>query len=87
MYRLPDHEQEDCMVCAAFVRRLRHARRMDDEREILSVGLVDVGLDEVPALMERVGAAEARRHDSIDHVIEETTFRGLYEVVAQVDLS
>jgi hypothetical protein len=64
-----------------------HARRLDDEREILSVGLVDVELADAAALMERVGAAEARRHESIEGVIEATTFRGLYEVVAEADLS
>lgn len=64
-----------------------HARRLDDEREIVSVGMIDVGPERMPELIERFGASEARRHESIDRVIEATPFRAVYEVVAEVDLT
>ncbi len=64
-----------------------HARRLDDDREIVSVGMIDVGPERMPELAERFGASEARRHESIDRVIESTPFRAIYEVVAEVDLT
>jgi hypothetical protein len=64
-----------------------HARSLDDEREIVSFGLMDLDREQVPGMLERFAASEARRHESIDHVIERMVFRGIYEVVAEVDLS
>jgi len=64
-----------------------HARSLDDEREIVSFGLIDAAAEEVPGALERFAASEARRHESIDRVIEAIVFRGIYEVVAEVDLS
>lgn len=64
------------------------AVRTDDDREILTVGFVDLeGGAELDEAMARVGAQEAVRHDRIDAVIESTTLRGLYEVRDEFDFS
>lgn len=62
------------MLCAVLVRRLR---------EGVSFGAFRRAWEPV----ERFGASEARRHESIDRVIESTPFRAIYEVVAEVDLT
>lgn len=67
--------------------RVLNAVRLDDEREILSVGFVDAGEDDLEALMERVGAQEAARHTEIDGVIESTELRGVYRLVDDDDLT
>ena len=67
--------------------RVVNAQRLDDPREILSVGFVDVLPDRWEHLGADVVANEARRHDRIAEVIEETTLHGLYQVVDDRDLS
>ncbi|HEX6311730.1 MAG TPA: hypothetical protein VF152_08890 [Acidimicrobiia bacterium] len=64
------------------------ARNLEDDREILTVGLIDLsGRDELLDGMAGVAAQEATRHDRIDEVIESTTLRGIYEVTAEFDFS
>ena len=58
-----------------------------DEREIISVGFVDVAADELDQSLVSVAAAEAVRHDRIAEVIESTVHRGIYEVRDEDDLS
>jgi hypothetical protein len=68
--------------------RVLNALNVDDPREIVSIGLMpDVTREELPALLEQVAASEARRHERIDDVLEEFVFRGIFEVVDDVDLS
>ena len=61
---------------------------LTDDREIAAIAYVDLpdgaSLEEV---MARVAAQEALRHDRIAEVIEETTFRGLYEIRDRFDFS
>jgi hypothetical protein len=64
------------------------ARNIDDEREILAFGLVDLpDVDAVREALSRVAEQEAVRHDRIDEVIESTAVRGLYELVDEFDFS
>ena len=63
------------------------ARNLEDDREILAIGFIDLERDELPAAMERVGAQEAVRHDRIAEVIESTTLRGIYEIEDEFDFS
>jgi hypothetical protein len=64
------------------------ARDLEDERELLTVGFVDLpDREQLGDAMQRVAAQEAVRHDRIDAVIESTTLRGLYEVEAEFDFS
>jgi hypothetical protein len=67
--------------------RVRNARRVDDPRELLSVGLVELPVDELAIGIERVAAAERLRHDRIAEVIESTVITGIYEVLDDYDFS
>jgi hypothetical protein len=64
------------------------ARNVANEREILTIGFLD--LSEPQALeeaLERVAQQEAVRHARIDEVIESTQLRGIYEVLHEFDFS
>jgi hypothetical protein len=64
------------------------AVNLDDEREILTIGLVD--LPDKTALGEafkRVGEQESVRHGRIDGVIESTSLRAIYEQRDEFDFS
>ena len=64
------------------------ARNLEDERELLTVGFVDLpDREQLNVAMERVAAQEAVRHDRIEEVIESTSVRGIYEVEAEFDFS
>jgi hypothetical protein len=67
--------------------RVRNARRVDDPRELLSVGFLDLPIDQLAAGLERVAAAERLRHDRIAEVIERTVLTGIYEVLDDYDFS
>jgi hypothetical protein len=62
------------------------ARRLDEPRELLSLGRAEIPAADVPALLERIAASEAKRHDRIAEVIEATVHTGIYEVVTEDDL-
>jgi hypothetical protein len=63
------------------------ARNLDDDREILSLGFIDLERDQLPGTMERIAAQEAVRHDRIAEVIESTSLRGIYEIEDEFDFS
>lgn len=64
------------------------ARSLEDEREILTVGFVDLpNRESLEEAMPRIAQQEATRHDRIDAVIESTTLRALYEQLDEFDFS
>jgi hypothetical protein len=64
------------------------ARSLQDEREIIAVGFVDLdSADDLMAGMGQVAAQESVRHERIDEIIESTELRGIYEVVEGFDFS
>ncbi len=64
------------------------ARSLADEREILTVGFVDLpDRESVDEAMPRIAQQEAARHERIDEVIESTTLRALYEQLDEFDFS
>jgi hypothetical protein len=64
------------------------ARSLDDEREILTVGFIDLdGTEELEEAMSRVAEQEGVRHDRIDDVIESTSLRAIYEQIDEFDFS
>ena len=67
--------------------RVSHARRIDDEREIVSLSLMDISAEDLSESLERIAEGERRRHGQIDQVIETTVVAGIYEVIAEVELS
>ncbi|MEM6463578.1 MAG: hypothetical protein AAF724_16860 [Pseudomonadota bacterium] len=59
-----------------------------DEREIAAIAYLDVAeRPSLEAVLERVAEQEAKRHTRIDHVIEATSVRGIYEVKDRFDFS
>ena len=67
--------------------RVTHARRSDDEREIISFSLLDIGAEDLRASLERIAEGERERHERIAGVIETTVVAGIYEVIAEVEIS
>jgi hypothetical protein len=64
------------------------ARSTEDDREILTLGFVDLpSRDRLREEGERVANQEAVRHDRIDEVVESTSLRGIYEVLDEYDFS
>jgi hypothetical protein len=63
-------------------------RNIQDEREILTIGFVDLpGREELAEAMERIAQQECVRHDRIDDVIESTAVRGMYEIEDEFDFA
>ena len=58
-----------------------------DDREVVTVGFVDVDPDDLERVGERVLAAEQTRHDRIDAVIESTELRTFFVVDGDHDFS
>jgi hypothetical protein len=64
------------------------ARSISDDREILVVAFVDVSSrDDVVEMFTKGADQERVRHDRIEDVIEETSVRGIYELVDEFDFS
>lgn len=64
------------------------AINMEDEREILAFGFIDLpSRDAVMAALSRVAEQESMRHNRIAAVIESTEVRGVYEVRDEFDFS
>lgn len=62
------------------------ARNIEDHREILTTGFIDIpDREQLGAAMERVAAQEAVRHDRISEVIESTTVNAIYEIEHEFD--
>jgi hypothetical protein len=64
------------------------ARNVADEREILTIGFVDLASrEEVDEAMVRLADQETVRHDRIEQVIGSTTVRAIYEQLDEFDFS
>jgi hypothetical protein len=67
--------------------RIVNAIRLDDPREIVSIGFLDVTPDDLEDLAADIAAAEAKRHYRIEGVIESTELRAIYEIVDDEDFT
>jgi hypothetical protein len=67
--------------------RVITAVNLSDEREVLTVGFVDLTPEQLAAGAEAVAEQEAKRHSKIDEVIESTELRAFYEVEGEFDFS
>jgi hypothetical protein len=65
--------------------RVTTATNVDDEREVLTIGVMDADLS--PEALQAVAPQEAVRHDRLDDVIESTTLRAFYDLEAEFDFS
>lgn len=67
--------------------RVIAATRLDDPREVLTVGFVDIDPEALAAAGESVTEQEAARHGRIDAVIESTELRAFYAVDSEHDFT
>jgi hypothetical protein len=64
------------------------ARSLEDEREILTVGFIDLpDRASLEGVMPRIAQQEAARHERIEAVIESTSLRAVYEQLDEFDFS
>ena len=64
------------------------AQSLEDERDILTLGFVDLpSREELNQALARVAEQESTRHDRIDEVIESTTLRAIYEQRDEFDFA
>jgi hypothetical protein len=67
--------------------RVFNAQSLDDARDIISVGFVDVSLEQLSEGLAAAADAESVRHERIETVIESTTLRCMYELRAEHDFT
>ena len=67
--------------------RVFNAQSLTDPREIISIGFVAVGSEELTQWLSRPSVPEAARHERIDTVIDSTTLRCMYELRTEHDFS
>lgn len=70
-----------------FPTRVVSAQRVDDDREIITMGFSELDETEAEAQQQRIGPQEQRRHDRIDAVIEPEMTRRFYVQVAEDDFT
>ncbi|MGK2956431.1 MAG: hypothetical protein ACSLFI_12280 [Solirubrobacterales bacterium] len=67
--------------------RVINAPSLQDPRDIVSIGFIDVSLEQFEAAMAHPQSSEAERHEKIDTAIESTTLRCQYEVKGEFDIT
>jgi hypothetical protein len=67
--------------------RVLNAQSLDDPRDVISIGFVDVSVEELRAGLAAGAAQEQVRHDRIDTVVEPTSLRCMYELKAEHDFT
>lgn len=67
--------------------RVFNAQSLEDPRDIISVGFVDVSVEALTEGLKAARAAESVRHDRIDTVIESTSLRCIYELRTEHDFT
>ena len=67
--------------------RVFNAQSLTDPRDIISIGFVATGPEQVKQWLATAPAAEAVRHERMETVIESTTLRCMYELRTEHDFS
>jgi hypothetical protein len=67
--------------------RVFNAQSLDDPRDVISIGFVDIGVEALREGLATVAAQESVRHGRIDTVIESTTLRCMYELHTEHDFT
>jgi hypothetical protein len=70
-----------------FPTRVVSAQRVDDEREVITIGFSELDEAEAEAQLQRIGPQEQRRHERIDAVVEPEMIRRFYVQVAEDDFT
>jgi hypothetical protein len=71
----------------AVAARVFNAVSLEDPREVLSIGFVDVDASAFAGAAKGVAAQEAVRHSRIDAVIESTVLRAFYDLKTEHDFT
>lgn len=67
--------------------RVFNAQSLTDSRDVISIGFVAVGAEQLTEWLSTAHAPETVRHERIDTVIESTTLRCMYELHTEHDFS
>jgi hypothetical protein len=67
--------------------RVFNAQSLADPMDVISIGFVAVGVEELQQGLAASSGTEAVRHDRISTVIESTTLRCMYEVKTEHDFT
>jgi hypothetical protein len=70
-----------------FPTRVVSAQRVNDEREIVTIGFSQLSEEEAEAQFQRIGPQEQIRHERIDAVVEAGMTRHFYLQVADDDFT
>jgi len=70
-----------------FPTRVVSAQRVDDDREVITIGFSELDEAEADAQLRRLGPQEERRHDRIESVVEPDMTRRFYVQVAEDDFT
>jgi hypothetical protein len=70
-----------------FPTRVVSAQRVDDEREVITIGFSELSEREAEAQLQRIGPQEQRRHERIDAIVEPEMTRHFYVQVADDDFT
>jgi hypothetical protein len=67
--------------------RVFNALSLEDPRDMITIGFVDISRDELEQALSSVAAQEGVRHERIDTVIESTTLRQMFELRSENDFT
>lgn len=67
--------------------RVFNAQSVEDDRDVISIGFVDIGVAELQERLAEVARQEHVRHLRIDTVVESTTLRCMYELHTEHDFT
>ncbi len=67
--------------------RVFNAQSLEDPRDIISVGFVNITAEEFAEFMASPPSTEEIRHDRIETVIEKTTLKCQYDIKAEHDFT
>lgn len=67
--------------------RVLNSVSLTDPREVLTIGFVDISVDDLQVGLEKVAAQESVRHDRIETVIESTQLKQMYELRTEHDFT
>jgi hypothetical protein len=70
-----------------FPTRVVSAQRVDDDRELVTIGFSELDEAEAETQLQRIGPQEERRHERIDEVVEHEMTRRFYVQVAEDDFT
>ncbi len=70
-----------------FPTRVVSAQRVDDDREIITIGFSELTEAEAESQLQRIRPQEERRHERIDTVVEPEMTRHFYVQVAEDDFT